>query len=117
MTTQQRREALDRLSARLPTIVCQGKCQRYCGHVPMSRLERDRIVERVGEPRTFHGFNCNLLDKSTGRCTVYEIRPLICRIWGCVKKLACPHGCKPSRWMSDKEAKAFVVKIHELEAR
>jgi Fe-S-cluster containining protein len=30
-----------------------------------------------------------------GRCTVYEIRPTICRLWGATQSMPCPHGCTP----------------------
>src|SRR2546429_6087610 len=30
-----------------------------------------------------------------GRCTVYEVRPMICRLWGMVEGMQCPHGCVP----------------------
>jgi Fe-S-cluster containining protein len=28
-----------------------------------------------------------------GRCSVYEIRPTICRLWGATESMPCPHGC------------------------
>lgn len=28
------------------------------------------------------------------RCSVYEDRPLICRLWGAVESMPCPHGCE-----------------------
>lgn len=43
------------------------------------------------------------------RCSVYEHRPMICRIWAMTKKLRCPFGCRPSRWLSDKEAGALLT--------
>lgn len=50
----------------------------------------------------------------TGLCTIYEHRPLICRTWGLVKKMACPFGCIPDRWMTDREFDALMREIHEL---
>lgn len=29
------------------------------------------------------------------RCSVYEIRPMICRLWGLVRGMPCPYGCRP----------------------
>lgn len=29
------------------------------------------------------------------RCGVYEVRPLICRLWGIIESLPCPYGCVP----------------------
>ena len=42
-----------------------------------------------------------------GRCTAYDVRPIICRVFGAVRALACPWGCKPQRWMTDRE-------VHDL---
>lgn len=50
-----------------------------------------------------------------GRCSVYKHRPLICRLFGVVKKLQCPFGCEPSRWLSDEEAFKMLEQIRTLE--
>lgn len=39
-------------------------------------------------------FACDAL-AADGRCSVYDLRPLICRLWGTAKELACPYGCVP----------------------
>lgn len=36
---------------------------------------------------------CHLL--KDGRCSIYADRPLLCRLFGAVPKMACPFGCKP----------------------
>lgn len=43
-----------------------------------------------------------------GRCRGYEGRPALCRTWGMTKSLRCPHGCEPSRWMTDQECGEIV---------
>lgn len=50
---------------------------------------------------------CPLLDKNKS-CTIYEIRPLICRLFGLTKILRCPFGCKPTKWLKDKKAKRLL---------
>lgn len=35
---------------------------------------------------------CPYRGKLTG-CTVYELRPFVCRVYGVVPGLPCPHGC------------------------
>jgi hypothetical protein len=37
-----------------------------------------------------------------------------CRIWGTTKKLACPHGCIPERWLSDEEAGDLLREAAEI---
>lgn len=100
--------------AKVPKMLdCQGKCQISCGPIPAATVER-KLVE--GRARHQLGVDeqmtCNML--RDGRCTVYGVRPLICRIWGTTKKMACPHGCKPERWLSDEESKALILEVEEL---
>lgn len=38
---------------------------------------------------------CPLLDQESGSCTVYPVRPMICALWGAVRGMECPHGCRP----------------------
>ncbi len=128
MSVNEKREALDRLYARLPKIQCKRKCQRYCGIVPMHQIEQERIAEQIGHkpevsytpggpvPKDLRVAPCPLLN-ADGRCSVYGLRPLICRVWGTAKDMACPHGCKPSRWISDKEFTAILIKIRDIETR
>lgn len=99
---------LEELYARLPTIKCQGHCWNSCGPISMSAVERRRIESSTGvviEPFTAERsarwsadepLHCAALDQYH-RCTVYEVRPLICRAWGVGRgQLACPWGCEMS---------------------
>jgi Fe-S-cluster containining protein len=63
---------------------------------------------------------CPNLNQHTGLCEVYEVRPLICRAWGMLRSMRCPHGCQPSRLMDDKEFGDLVfrvMKLHENDQR
>jgi Fe-S-cluster containining protein len=71
----------------------------------MSKGEWDRIEAKIGKiPDIGEDLTCPLFDKETGKCTVYEVRPLVCRLFGMVKKMKCKYGCKPSKWLSDRKA-------------
>lgn len=86
---------LDELYARLPKLECQGHCHDSCGPIDMSVRERARIVERARKPITCGpGAGCSMLTADR-RCSVYDIRPMICRLWGLVEGLRCPYGCRP----------------------
>lgn len=116
---------LQRLYSRLPRINCKKKCHESCGPIVMSEVEMDLISERLGynpfgdaqiqeinkkakEGKTKNEcLTCPLLDNSK-MCTIYDIRPMICRIFGLVKKLRCPHGCVPAKWLNDRQAKHFL---------
>ena len=108
------RRALDALYAEMPTLDCQGKCAESCGPILMSRVEWGRIIEQVGtEPRAT-SLDCPMLDGE--RCSVYAIRPTICRLWGMVESMPCPWGCEPSRLLSDAEGRVFLERAGALGA-
>jgi len=113
----------------LPAIKCKGLCSECCGPIGMHAAEWEHMgkpdiphqVERNGRimlpmaydmeqlhamMQTGTGPDCPLLKNR--RCTVYEVRPLICRLWGLTPDMACPHGCVPERWMSEPEARILL---------
>lgn len=87
--------AFDRLYARIPAMDCKGLCQDSCGYVPMSEFEWKRLVARHGKIPVPRGENeCPFLME--GKCEHHDLRPVVCRLWGQVEEMACPHGCAPS---------------------
>lgn len=124
---------LDAIYRRLPRINCKGKCAGSCGPIMMERVEADNIRRTVGDklavtpaPTTGETVvivtnydpkcgNCPMLQNK--RCSVYDQRPLICRLWGMVKKMRCPFGCRPTRWVSDAEAKVLFEAVADLSKR
>lgn len=92
-------ERLEEIYACLPDLECKGRCVDSCGPIVMTKVEADRIEEKLGreigdvDPKTL---SCPLLG-GDGRCIVYEIRPLICRMWGAAVGMECSFGCEPSR--------------------
>ena len=95
-------KALEALYARVPSLHCKGYCIGACDPIanPSSELERDRMTARGGRvplamtPETLRTLTpCNYL--ADGRCSVYDVRPLICRLWGAVEGLPCHWGCLP----------------------
>lgn len=115
MTKRERREReafakLDALFAQLPSVQCKGQCTIACGAIPITELEATRLHQATHiKPRTLPLIvdgrqlqRCVYLSEQ-GRCKVYAVRPLICRVWGTLKTLSCPHGCLPDRWLTDRE--------------
>jgi Uncharacterised protein family (UPF0153). len=108
-------EKLDALTAQLPKINCQKKCQECCGPVLMSKLEWERIIEAMGfTPEAREDLTCPMLCESTGLCRAYAIRPVICRLWGLVEKMKCPFGCVPERWLTDAESSVLLKAARDL---
>ena len=103
---------LDRAYASLPRLNCQRKCQAACGPIVFSGEERERIERRMGTAWRALSLQCPMLTPS-GACAIYDIRPMICRLWGLTKSMACPFGCVPERWLTEDEAHALLAKAEE----
>lgn len=119
----------------LPSVKCKRLCARHCRSVPVSPAELlllTRLRKQQGkvEIRTLEipeQFPLRYLFKQEGdptcpllqfdECTVYELRPLICRFYGIVDSMKCSHGCVPSRWVSHNEADALYKKMADLTNR
>lgn len=114
------REArMQALYAELPTIECKRLCRQCCGPVvqagALTPLEFDRlagIAPSPVDPKDFMA--CSMLNGETGECRVYDLRPLICRLWGTVPSMRCPFGCQPSRWLTEDESRAFMRRAEEI---
>lgn len=123
-------EKLQAIYDSLPTIECQGKCYESCGPISVSPVERRYVSESGKELQmvdrrkvaqhftakhdddTDGCINCPMLKEN--RCTIYDTRPLICRLWGIVESMPCIFGCKPSRVISDAEARKLISIVQSL---
>ena len=98
--------------ARIPDFECKGLCQDACGPIAMSREEDLRLrrrgvvvpplAEAVAAIERGEDYYCPAL--VDGRCSVYEDRPTICRLWGATESMPCPHGCTPGGTLSQEES-------------
>ncbi len=83
-----RTDRLKAVYAEIPNVKCKGRCASACGLILMSTLE----YERLGKPK-FESLRCPVLGEDN-RCTKYDLRPAICRLWGATEDLPCPYGCE-----------------------
>ena len=81
--------------ANVPKLRCRGLCQASC-RVWQATPSEVALLGKVAVVRP-QGAECPLLVE--GRCSVYPLRPLVCRAWGTVPSMACPHGCEPEEWL------------------
>jgi uncharacterized protein len=104
---------IDAALSNLPVLNCTPGCHRCCGPVSMTTVEWTRIVERLGyEPRRDpETLACPLLGPDG--CTVYDIRPAVCRLFGVCADLRCPEA-KPERVISKPERVALLRHIERL---
>ncbi|WP_328291357.1 YkgJ family cysteine cluster protein [Kineococcus sp. NBC_00420] len=98
-------EWLEQLSVQLPALSCLGLCEDFCSKdIDASITERRRLLAAgvdLDDP-TPDGA-CPALSRTfgAGRCSVYAIRPTICRLWGATESMPCPHGCRPEGGLVD----------------
>jgi hypothetical protein len=112
--------ALRNVYAQIPDLHCKGLCANSCRtRIDMSVAERERIEGITGArlpERMFQreGLVCPLLHED--RCTVYGVRPTVCRLWGVAESMPCPHGCVPDggRLLTDDEA--IELQLQALDA-
>lgn len=99
---------------KIPSIKCAGKCAASCSAIECSTLEKRLIERRAGRKLNADtkDTTCSML--RNGRCTVYSLRPVICRLWGVVESMPCPHGCKPERVLGDREGIGLVIEAMVL---
>lgn len=118
---------LEELYKKIPKIECKGLCHETCAFIAASNIEQKRVKERLHQnifisiesvyknPKKFTLKDmkyCKALKDK--RCSIYNIRPLICRLYGVAEGLECQFGCKPERIMSDEEAALLINQIDAL---
>jgi hypothetical protein len=67
-------------------VACRGSCDPE---------EQRRIGERGVRLPLVAAFAGHCPALRNGRCSVYEVRPMVCRLWGAVEGMKWPFGCAP----------------------
>lgn len=104
--------------ALVPKVECKGLCADFCGPIACSAAEADAMRDDGVIPPGLrrhpkHGTVCSHLTDGD-RCAVYAHRPMICRLFGAVHRLRCPHGCKPAGgYLDDEQAGALIRKVDD----
>ena len=117
---------LEAIYKKIPQLDCQGHCYKSCTVIPAETIE----VKRAREKLSFNPFlisNRNIENaKLTGhvpacgalknkRCTIYSIRPTICRLYGAAEGLECAFGCQPKqKELTKQEAYALLREVRKL---
>jgi len=80
---------------RIPSFECVPGCHDCCGPVTASTREVSELPakDEMEHDEALSKWSCTYLG-ATG-CTVYDDRPLICRLFGTTPALLCPHGRRP----------------------
>ncbi len=109
---------LERIYAQLPVMAnCRGLCAYSCSSLGQTSLEQRYVRERTGVdlPLVHAGPGMCPALTMLNRCSVYEARPIVCRLWGMTQKMECRYGCEPEGGLIPKEqAHEFMLRVWRL---
>jgi Fe-S-cluster containining protein len=113
-----------RIWAEVPDSGCKGLCVEACGPLAVAPVEEavmgrrgvrllppDELVRMLMDGDDLP--SCPAL--VDGRCSIYEDRPLICRLYGSVANLRCEHGCEPAQgFLTAAEAGDLIGRVMDV---
>ena len=116
------------LMRKVRSLHCKGLCQESCGPICFGESERRKVQQycrergiefhdltKEGALELFLNSVMNDTDETCpylkdGRCSIYPVRPMICRLWGAVETMRCPFGCVPELgYLNDEEARGLLT--------
>lgn len=98
----------------IPSVNCTGQCFQSCSFIGTFPAEKRNLRNGGIRLPQMEEAPCVHLDFA-GRCSIYDYRPVICRLYGVSEDLACPFGCKPDRALTKPEAFELMRRVRELE--
>lgn len=109
---------LNIIYGRIPSLKCIPNCHECCGPNFWLPIEAINIRKYLEEHGIKERFTKSLEEKcpyiENGKCIIYPVRPLVCRLFGVVKnELECPFT-KPEKWLSEEEANKIFKEVCEL---
>lgn len=129
MSNAERLAEMDALLATVPSFKCKPGCADCCGPIQYSRLEfyrcvkasghsLDQVREQIKKNAARDDHHCPFLNRKSNQCSIYAVRPAICRIFGTTPQLRCPHGYAPeaAEMLSEERSREILAKVKELGA-
>ena len=86
---------IDQLRLQIPSFACVPGCHDCCGPVTASSEEMSRLPVKSDAEHEAALAEYNCVHLGPQGCTVYDQRPLICRLFGTTPSLPCPRGQGP----------------------
>jgi hypothetical protein len=80
----------------IPEFACIPGCHDCCGPVLASTTEMARLPLKDEAERAAALAHWDCAHLGPHGCTVYDERPLVCRLFGTTERLPCPHGRRPA---------------------
>lgn len=96
----------------IPEFDCKPGCFECCGPVPCHDWELEKLGVETGEfiaaknLKVIEPGKCQFI--KDGKCSVYERRPLMCRLFGTIEDLQCPYGMRPDILLTKKQASGIL---------
>lgn len=98
------------LREQIPAFECVPGCHDCCGPVTTSSEEMARLPRKTAAEQDAALAELNCVHLGPQGCTVYDERPLICRLFGTTPRLPCPNGRGPAQMIDPQVEK----QIHKL---
>ena len=69
-------------------------CGGCCGPVPVSKDEAEQIKKYITNtnPKIGKGNFLNCKFRVDGKCSIYPVRPIMCKLFGVTKGMSCTNG-------------------------
>ncbi|MDF1763587.1 MAG: YkgJ family cysteine cluster protein [Oleibacter sp.] len=96
------RNIIARLRERIPTFECVEGCHDCCGPVTTSSEEMSRLPVKSDAEHEAALEHLNCVHLGPKGCTVYDERPLICRLFGTTPRMPCPNDRRPEEMIDPK---------------
>lgn len=120
MEVMEIKEKLNSIYSKVPDFQCKEGCWDCCGPIHWSPAEDvviDDWLKQHGRKQRFINsvadfLRCPYLD-ADDKCTIYEVRPIVCRLSGVVPEMPCEYG-SPKRMLSSKEGSEIfraIIKV------
>ncbi len=100
----------EEIYSKIPKSTCKEGCFRCCTNVVQFTPSE---LKACGGEYECKGV-CNFL--KDGKCTVYETRPFVCRIYGTSEILSCD-DCTPERFLTEEETTELVHRYVTLKKK
>jgi Fe-S-cluster containining protein len=104
------RRKIDHLRQNIPSFACVPGCHDCCGPVTASSEEMARLPVKSDAEHDAALDELNCVHLGPNGCTVYDQRPLICRLFGTTPSLPCPNGRGPEQMIEPR----IEQQIHQL---
>lgn len=96
----------------IPDFACADRCYECCRNfgVPSRTVVEDKRIKEFLQERSMRqgearGNTCPYLDEDlkSGGCSIYPVRPLVCRLYGTSPNYLCTEGVRPVRILQEDE--------------